>query len=223
MGTVVELALPPEQFALAETSAVVPDATFEAVRVAAHDHSSALALLHASSNEVEELDSAIRNDSTVEDTSCLLLEDDQALYRITWRQAVEEVLEVLLRRNGTLLAAQKGTDKWRIRLLFPDRVVVSKAYKNWRRHGLDLSVRRVNGVSDMTEYNGIALSPCQQETLIEAFQMNYYDVPRSVTLEDLANDLDVTHQALSERLRRGHRNLIGSTLCEPPANLNRSP
>ena len=223
MGTVVELALSTEQFALPDTSAVVPDATFEAVRVAAHDHSSALALLHASSDEPEKLDRAIQNDETVEDATCLLLENDQSLYRITWKQAVQKVLDVLLRRDGTLLAAQKQADKWRIRLLFPDRVVVSKAYKNWRKRGLDFSVRRVNGVSDMTECSGITLSPCQQETLIEAFHMNYYDVPRSVTLEDLADNLDVTHQALSERLRRGHRNLIGSTLCKPPANLHNSP
>ncbi|WP_227378576.1 helix-turn-helix domain-containing protein [Haladaptatus halobius] len=35
-----------------------------------------------------------------------------------------------------------------------------------------------------------------------------YSIPRDATANDLAEELGVTHQALSERLRRVHGNLI---------------
>lgn len=49
--------------------------------------------------------------------------------------------------------------------------------------------------------------------------MGYYDVPRTVTLTELADSLDVSHQGLSERLRRAHANLNRS---DDPLNGSRS-
>jgi hypothetical protein len=37
-------------------------------------------------------------------------------------------------------------------------------------------------------------------------------VPREVTLTELADRLDISRNALSARLRRGHRNLLANTL-----------
>lgn len=39
-------------------------------------------------------------------------------------------------------------------------------------------------------------------------KQGYYEVPRSVSMTELANILDISYQALSERLRRAHANLI---------------
>ena len=51
-----------------------------------------------------------------------------------------------------------------------------------------------------------------------AFEAGYYNIPRDVTSEELAAELDVSHQALSERFRRGHKQLVGQhfiTNAEP--------
>jgi predicted DNA binding protein len=53
------------------------------------------------------------------------------------------------------------------------------------------------------------------ETVKAAVESGYYGIPRDTTLEDLATDLNVSHQALSERLRRGHRALIESVIRCP--------
>ena len=45
-----------------------------------------------------------------------------------------------------------------------------------------------------------------------AFEAGYYDIPRDATLEDIADELEISRQALANRLRRGYRNLIGTTL-----------
>jgi hypothetical protein len=48
--------------------------------------------------------------------------------------------------------------------------------------------------------------------MVTAFNAGYYTVPREITLSDLAGEMDVSHQSLSERLRRGHYTRIEDTL-----------
>ncbi|WP_263654245.1 helix-turn-helix domain-containing protein [Halomicrobium urmianum] len=45
-----------------------------------------------------------------------------------------------------------------------------------------------------------------------AYHAGYFEVPRATTLADVADDLDISRNAASARLRRGHRNLLASTL-----------
>ena len=47
-------------------------------------------------------------------------------------------------------------------------------------------------------------------------EVGYFDVPREAKLGDIADRLDVSHQALSERLRRGHANLVQETIGVGP-------
>lgn len=223
MATVVDMTIPTGQFALAETFDAVPDVTFETVRVAAHSPRGVMPFVRASSSELESVDRALQNDGTTETVSRLSKDGDSALYKITWQTRVRVAIELFVQAEGSLLGAYGQSERWKLRMLFPDRASVSETYNNWRNHSIEPSIQRVNGVSDMVDYNGIDLSACQYETLVEAFETDYYDVPRGITLDGLAEELDVSHQALSERLRRGHRNLIATTLCESPTVTKKPP
>jgi len=64
-----------------------------------------------------------------------------------------------------------------------------------------------------------ALTEPQQEAIAEAYRQGYYDVPREISLEELANELDISHQALSERLRRANRVLAGEQLDNPSGEM----
>lgn len=221
MGTVVDMTIPTEQFALSETFDAVPDAKFESVPVAAHCPRGVMPLLWASSSDLDRLDAAVRDDDTTEEVTLLTEDDGQNLYRISWRAQVRVLIDVFVEANGSLIAAQGVLDRWQLRVLFPERDTVSETCDDWRNHGIDPSIQRVNGVSGKVNCNGIELSDCQQESLVEAFTLDYYDVPRGITLDGLAKELNISHQALSERLRRGHRNLIKTTLCESPSSIQK--
>jgi predicted DNA binding protein len=52
----------------------------------------------------------------------------------------------------------------------------------------------------------------QYEALVEAYQRGYFEVPLGITLAELAEELGVSHQALSERVRRGTGALVDDTL-----------
>ena len=217
MGTVVDMTLSSDQFALSETFDVVPDAEIETVRVAAHGPHGVMPFLRASASRLGRLDGALHNDTSTKGVTRLSADDGRAFYRIRWGPAVRQIIGIFVEADGSLVRANAQDGRWKLRVLFPDRKSVSETYQNWREHGITPSIRRVNGVSDLMDSSGINLSPCQHRTLVEAFETSYYDVPRGITLDGLAEELDISHQALSERLRRGHRNLIGATLCDSPA------
>jgi len=67
------------------------------------------------------------------------------------------------------------------------------------------------------------LTDAQFEALATAWERGFYTVPREVELVDIAADLGISHQALSERLRRGIDALIQDTLMvdDEPAELIR--
>lgn len=222
MGKVVDLTIPTDQFALPDTFDAVPDATFETVPVAAHGPRGSMAFLLASSSATDRIKQSIQSDETVEAVTHLSGNGEHHLYRVSWRARIRVVLGVFLQTSGSLVNARGRADRWSLRILFPEQESISMICENWRNHGIDPSIQRVIGVSGMFGCGGLDLSQCQHETLRTAFEMGYYEVPRDITLDDLAEELQVSHQALSERLRRGHRNLIETTLCESSRPLKNS-
>ncbi|MFW5918912.1 MAG: helix-turn-helix domain-containing protein [Halanaeroarchaeum sp.] len=57
------------------------------------------------------------------------------------------------------------------------------------------------------------LTTPQHEALLAAYRMGYFEVPRESDLSDLADELDTTTSALSERIRRGQRQLLERTIA----------
>ncbi len=223
MGTIVDVIVPTDQFALEETFDRLPDAAVESVTVVAHEPGSVIPFIWGSAGNLELLERALRGDSSTAGVSSLASEDDRTLFRVDWEPAVRSVVDVFIETNSTLLRAVGREKRWELRILFPDQESVSRTYESWRDHGIDPSIRRVNGVEDVLSHGGMDLSHDQHEALVTAFEHDYYCVPRGVTLDGLADELGVSHQALSERLRRGHRNLVQTTLCESPNPINRKP
>ncbi len=67
------------------------------------------------------------------------------------------------------------------------------------------------------------LTDPQYEVLTLACDRGYFAIPRQAELDDLAEELGVSHQALSERLRRGVEALVTDTLLvDQPAYRNES-
>lgn len=212
MSTVVDVSIPTPAFALAETFKAFPQASVETAPVAAHSPRGVMPFVWASTDQQEALFAALRQDTTTEEVALMSREPDRALYRILWETDVRVVVDTLLQNDGSLLEAHGEQDGWDLRIIFPDRDAVSRTYETWRSNDICPTIQRINGVRNMVAYEGLGLSACQYETLKEAFYNDYYDIPRGTSLDDLATDLGISHQALSERFRRGHRNLVETML-----------
>jgi predicted DNA binding protein len=65
---------------------------------------------------------------------------------------------------------------------------------------------------DSAERVRFGLTEEQQEALVESYEHGYYEVPRDLDASALAERLDISHQALSERLRRATGALVEDAL-----------
>ena len=76
---------------------------------------------------------------------------------------------------------------------------------------LTLDVKRIYGVDEFEEAR-YRLTEQQHEALTAAVEQGYYDIPRETDAQELADELDISHQALSERMRRATKNLVTEAL-----------
>lgn len=56
------------------------------------------------------------------------------------------------------------------------------------------------------------LTPKQNEALVTAWEMGYFETPRESSMAEVAENLEIVTSTLSERLRRAHDGLIAHAL-----------
>ncbi|NUB92840.1 helix-turn-helix domain-containing protein [Haloterrigena sp. SYSU A558-1] len=222
MTTIAELTLSTDEFALAETLQRLPEMEVRVESVVAEGPVRTMPLVWFSNVDPDAIDEALAADPTVADYQQLLenTDDDEWFYRLQYGEDVGSVCCAVYSNGGTLLDAQVSEGQWTLRLLFPEREELSDAVSAIEEQGARVDVRRmVEAGQDEDLETTAALTEPQQEAIAEAYRQGYYDVPREISLEELANELDISHQALSERLRRANRVLASEQLDEPTGEL----
>lgn len=161
----------------------------------------------------DDLTATLADDPTVSAIDDLWQTDDRHFYRVEWSYESHCRLSLLLQSQGLLLRSQGIDSQWRFDLLYPDRESLRQANECCKQFGLPLTIDTIRSLSSnqRTQYG---LTPVQYETLTYAHQQDYFQVPREHTLDELAEQLEIFHQAISERLRRAHATLINVTLCD---------
>lgn len=215
MSTIASIRLSAEEFALHETFAAVPDGIFEIERVVAYEPDHILPFVWVTCDGTDQgtLDEALAGDPSIENVTKLAAFDDEWLYQMEWVENIHVMLHVLLEQEATVLTAVGRNDEWYLRLLFPDRGSVSATYEFCEDEGLTFTVENIHRL-DNERRDRYGLTEAQHEMLVTAVENGYFDIPQNCTLDDLAAELDISHQALSERLHRGHKALIENTLLD---------
>lgn len=212
MAAIVDLEIPAEQLGLARPFAAVPAIEIDLAGLIGDG----LPLLHASGPDRAAVEQALADAAAVTMVESLT-EQGQGrwLFRVAFGPPVTAFQHDVGSHQGAILEAV-GVDRyWAITLLFPDRKRLSAAHETIENAGIDPRITRITDVDAVDD--GPSTSPLtrtQYETLATAHELGYFDVPRQVTLEELAEELEVSHQALSERLRRSHETLVRTQLHE---------
>lgn len=137
---------------------------------------------------------------------------DGALFKATWDTDEKGVLSAIVESGITLLTAEGTSEKWVFKLRAENPVQISEYHQYCRNHGIETTLSRLQSLSEIGTGSQYNLTQAQQEALVLAFNKGYYNDTRETTLEELAKEFGITRTSLSARLRRGYRNLIGSTL-----------
>lgn len=211
MASIAEFVIPAKEFALQETLERLPEVEFEIDRVVAHDTSTVTPFVWASGNRIEELPSILRADPSVEDYELLAEYEDEQFYRMSWPEEAQIIGHMVVKHDATVQRAVARDGTWNLRVLFPDRDGISAAHDYAQEHDFLFDLKRLYDVDAIrrVRYN---LTSDQHEALVEGIQRGYYDIPRETKLDELADDLDISHQALSERFRRATKTLIENAL-----------
>lgn len=211
MASIFEFEVPTNEFALEETLAKCPEAVIEIERVVADDPDRITPYVWAHADDFEALEAAFDDDPTVTDLTILSEMGDERSYQMTWTGMIDQIVPLLTEHEGTITHATGSVDGWNLRVLFPDRAALSEAHDYLREADFSLSVGAIYEARDDGHIQH-GLTETQRETIVEAFEAGYFTVPRTVTQTELAEKLGLSHQALSERLRRATGHLVESTL-----------
>lgn len=143
--------------------------------------------------------------------------DGRTLYRAEWNTDADTFVQLVDRHEAVLQEATGDAERWTFQLRFEDSHQLSGFHTACRENGVDLTVKRLYNPIEPTGIGGIDELTEAQRSLIETlYTEGYFDIPRKVTLVEVADELGISDQAVNERLRRGLRVLIGATLDPEP-------
>ena len=210
MSTILTLRVPAEQFALAATFESLPEVEFHPVRLATQAPDP-VSLLWATDVDPAAVREALGADPTTSDVSLVTRRNHDSLFRVRWCARVPFVTRSLVEENGAVVSARGADGDWTFRVLLHDRDAVADTYDACE--AFDVRVEQIHPLDGEPSLEGTRLTDEQLATVRAALDRGYYAVPRETNLADLADELDISHQALSERLRRSHRALIESVVA----------
>lgn len=209
MSTIVIGTLPTGEFALEQTFDTVPEMNVECERILGCGDSASLPFLWITSPLQTEVCNALSADPSTETVVQIVDFGNTGLYYVQWTPEVEAILELLLGSDGVILQAGCSSSVWKLRLFYPDHEAVSTLDVNCTEQDVDFTITRLQGVdADQTFWYGLTTK--QYDTLQMAWERGYFSVPRQIDIQELSTEMDISHQALSERLRRGQYALIDS-------------
>ncbi|WP_114579549.1 helix-turn-helix domain-containing protein [Saliphagus sp. LR7] len=216
-GTIAELKVDLEDFALEHTLTTVTDLSCEVERLVASDPETLMPFLwvEAPPSALDELEDVFATDETTDQVECITELYGERLYRMHWIRRIELLVQILVEEEGTILSASGSADGWHLRLLFPTRDALSRTDDYCRSHDLKYEILSIYNI-DEGRKGRFGLTDAQQDTIVAAFEQGYYEIPREIDSEELATEFDISHQALSERLRRGHKALVKNTVMIGP-------
>lgn len=222
MSIVAELGVPADDFLLDDTIAAAPSVEIDMVRIVCGPIGIA-PYLWASGPRVERFADGLDSDETVSDVSTLTTntrvegtDAEERLFHISWdgHRDCRLLTSVEQCEGAVLHASYAGEEEWALSILLPDESALSTLHDRTAADGIEFELRRVYGARPGDGRDSFGITPEQREALHAAFESGYFEVPRDHTLSDIADDLDISANALSARLRRGFRTLVANTLIE---------
>lgn len=215
MSFVAEFTIPPEALPFGETLVANPDMRIEVERIVPTNET-ALPFFWVWGSEPRLFMDAAEKEPDVQETRVLERVEDGALFRAEWAPNAE-LLWGMERLDATILASEGTAEQWRFEVRAQDRDTFIKFQEIFHDQDVPISLVRLYDLAELVDGDRHTLTPDQRETLITAYREGYFDSPRDVTQQELGDRFDVSHRAISDRLRRGVRNLIAAALL-PSAN-----
>ncbi|SIR98945.1 Predicted DNA binding protein, contains HTH domain [Haladaptatus litoreus] len=213
MAVIVELSLSPENFPLGTVLTAETDLHIEFERIVPVG-ADVVPIFWAWDGDLDAFEQRVRDDTNVQQLLAIDEVGDRRLYLLNWDIPAGAFLEGLTTTEGIIRNAHgHGTDDWEFELLFPSYEHLTRFHNISRENDIEYTLGTIQSLSDAgaSQLKNI-ITDKQREALMLAFQRGYFETPRQVTLSELATELDITQQSLSDRIRHGIEAIVEHTL-----------
>ena len=162
--------------------------------------------------DIGDLTLDLSGDQGVDEVTVIDELDEQMLVRIDWNLDHESVLTAIIETDVTLLSGLGENENWTFEVRSDDQQAISEFQSYCRENDIPVRLTQLHALSPLDSDRQYDLTEGQRTALILAYSRGYFDSPRAATQDDIAEELDISHQAVSSRLQRGMRRLVASAL-----------
>lgn len=181
-----------------------------------------LMLFWIETEDYDAFEESMNDDPTVTGATCLTTFSDRRLYQaeVIGEARTRHIYPTLV-EVGAIIDECIGTDDgWSLDVEFPDQAALQHFNSVCEDYDLEFRlVQKYEQSDDAKATEGFGLSGKQYDALNLATEMGYFRVPRAIDLGEVADEMGISHQAASERVRRGMETLVHHTISsqnEPP-------
>lgn len=211
MSVILEFSIPAAGFRLGQTLSGSPGVRVELERIVPTGDTP-IPFVWATGEELSAFAESVRSHPSVSDFVELASVEGRCLYRIDWAASPDDLLAGITREKAVILEAGGGT-AWSFRVRFPDNDRLSAFHDYVVEQDIPIEIERTYRLSESGDVgHRFELSTEQQEALVLALRRGYFETPRAVNLAEIADELDITRQALSNRIRRGNEKVLTEAL-----------
>lgn len=208
MGVIAEFRFQSPGYVLSDALREVPDIRLDFVQELALDPERPYMWFWAYGGNIDDFERAMADDETVAEYITYTQTETHTLYRVHVAEGTEIVnYPMWVDVGAELMDGGYEEGWWYSSVRLPGRSALNEVEAWFERHDVRFELSGIY-TSESRREKSAQLSEEQQEALRVAIEKGYFDVPRNGTLGDVAKELNISTQAASERLRRGHRHLV---------------
>jgi len=211
MSVILEFTIEQEEFTLGEVLSGPPHTHIELERIVPTG-TSVMPFLWVTGDDFESFEQKVTAHRFVDDLFALDKIADSTLYRVKWRGGHNDLIQGITEVNGTILEGH-ADGQWHFRLRFFDHDALSRFHNFCTDEEIRIHIIRTYTETERTEsVKQFGLSQEQREALILGLRRGYFETPSQVSLNELADELDISQQAMSNRIRRGTKQVLSEAL-----------
>jgi predicted DNA binding protein len=192
--------------------------TTASIRVASHtatDPETGMFFFHVETTDFAAFEDALDADHTVGESLLVAEASDTRIYRLRHTSDTELISPVVIEMGGLMLETESTDRGWSVRMQFPDRETLGSLWEYCADADIDFTLENVYSLDEFSmDADGAGLTDAQRDALVTAYRLGYFEEPRDTSLQELADELDISPTAVGGRIRRGVARLVERTLVE---------
>lgn len=213
MSVIVEFSLADDKFKLGEILNVDGDASV-VLETVVPAGGQVIPLVRHRDTIANSFEETVRSHPAVEDISVIENDEDETLYALAWQDTPDTFIEGVQQADANILEATGTPETWTFQLRFPSHQALSAFREHCEQAGIPHTFETITNPTNPDTDPLYGLTPPQREALLCAVKQGYYAIPRRISTKELADQLGISDQAVTERLRRAIVTLVTNTCSD---------